>query len=395
MKILLGVTGSIAAIKVLDLVHRLTQLNYQCRVIVTKDGLNFVTPLSLSSMGADVYMDDALPSYKYNDVMEHINLAKWADCIIIVPTTANTLAKVASGMADNLLTSTIMAYDSRIFFVPAMNQAMWNNPLTQINITKLNNLGHIFWGPSSGVQACGDNGSGRMIEVDEILLNINNQLKINTVLNGKKIVITGGSTIEPIDPVRYIGNRSSGKMANALVMTAHNFGLKVIYICGKTDQEPPIPSNVTIIKVETADEMYTAAIRESETADIFIGCAAVCDYKPKEISSQKIKKQSESIILELVQNEDIIKSVKQRYPNLLVVGFAAETENLISYAIIKLQAKNLDMIIANDISCGVFGNENNQATIIKKDLSQTKLPTMSKIKLAEVIMKLLTKMDHF
>lgn len=392
-KILIGITGSIAAIKTINLIHMLTQNGHQCKVIVTNDGLNFVTPVSLTAMGAEVFIDDLkLNSAK---AMEHINLAKWAEYILIVPASANSIAKLAHGFADNLLMATVLASNVKPIIVPAMNQQMWKNSFTQKNISILKEVGIQFWGPKSGLQACGDNDIGRMLEPDEIYskfeeLENNNNLKANNqdgLLSGLTLIITAGATREAIDPVRYISNHSSGKMGYAIAEQAIKYGAKVILISSKVNIEPPQGLYKFII-AETADDILANSKISAQDCDIFIGCAAICDYKIANYSPQKIKKDGQALTLHLTPNPDIISEIKASYPNLFVVGFAAETENIIDNAITKLKKKNLDMIIANDVSNDrVFGKNMNQITIINKSLHQTITDYSEKKILASLILE--------
>ncbi len=404
MKILIGITGSIAAIKTIELVHKIAQLGHECKIILTRGGANFVTPMSLASMGADVYTDDKINAYKTSDIMEHINLAKWADYILIVPASANTIAKLTYGFADNTLTATILASNAPKILIPAMNQQMWKATATQNNISKILQLGFMMWGPASGLQACGDIDVGRMIEVDEILDKLQKLLSSKCTmsetcqqrqegpnmneynnLKGKRIVITAGGTIEPLDPVRYISNHSSGKMGYGLAKEAVYRGAEVTLIYGKTTQA--IPNGLKdVIHVTTADEMLEASIQHATVTDIFIGCAAVCDYKMKIPNPQKIKKSENNLVLELIKNPDIIARIKQLYPKLFVVGFAAETENIVNYAIDKLVTKNLDMIIANDVSTGVFGYDTNKIIIIDKERNMFATEELAKEYLAKIIL---------
>jgi phosphopantothenoylcysteine decarboxylase/phosphopantothenate--cysteine ligase len=432
--IIIGISGSIAAVKSINLIHELVLQGHKCAAIVTTDGLNFVTITALASQGADVYTDDMYQknghrygnNYSYASIMEHINLAKWADLIVVVPASANTIAKLAHGFADNLLTTTILASPVKTLkvIVPAMNGQMWHNPITQDNLKRLQRFGFMQWGPTFGKQACGDVDLGRMLEVADILKHIDDTLNNNSnnkndefnpnnqpdslrnplnhlpdlpdspylpdsfhVSNSPKpflslhIVITAGGTLEPIDPVRYIANHSSGKMGYSIAEVAINWGAKVTLISGSQVALPIPPGVHKFIKVITADEMLSHVMIESKHADIFIGCAAVSDYKVLYPASQKIKKsgdinssgdiigdvKSAKITLELVENPDIIYTIKQTYPNLFVVGFAAETQNIIENATKKMIDKNLDMIIANDVSEGkVFGENEAQVTIITK-----------------------------
>ncbi len=287
-KLLICITGSIAAIKLPMLIHKLIRSGYDCRVIITIDGLNFVTPMAISSMGVDIYLDNNVNPNSYNNVMQHINLGKWADHIIICPASANTIAQLAHGSANNLLTSTILASNSNKIIIPAMNQLMWKNSLTQENVRTLQQHGFSFWGPTSGIQACGDNDIGRMIEIEEIIDKISDLTKPpNNSLSGKHVIITAGGTKEMIDPVRYISNHSSGKMGYALAQNSYNLGAKVTII--SASNLPP-PEGINIVQVSSSTEMLDATLKLAPIADIVIGAAAVCDYMVKTYTPQKIKK---------------------------------------------------------------------------------------------------------
>jgi phosphopantothenoylcysteine decarboxylase/phosphopantothenate--cysteine ligase len=267
-----------------------------------------------------------------------------------------------------------------------MNQQMWKAPITQSNLETIKYLDFMVWGPTYGLQACGDIDVGRMIEVENILNNLRELVAQNghRLLYGKRVVITAGSTIEQIDPVRYISNHSSGKMGNALAECASFMGADVIMICGKMSINTT--SNIDkVYSVGSAEEMFVAAKKHAKNADVFISCAAVCDYKIKNASSQKVKKSGTDLSLELTQNPDIVASIKKMYPSLFVVGFAAETNNVVEYGINKLHAKNLDMVVINDVSQGVFGSDMNQVTIIDRDLKQQVTELMLKKDLATVI----------
>jgi phosphopantothenoylcysteine decarboxylase/phosphopantothenate--cysteine ligase len=344
-------------------------------------------------MGAEVFIDDL--HIKPARVMDHINLARWAEYILIVPASANSIAKLAHGFADNLLMATILASSVNPIIVPAMNQQMWKNSFTQKNIITLKQSGIEFWGPRFGLQACGDNDIGRMLEPDEIYDNFkwllsnkisNYAAKIGS-LNGLTIVITAGATLEAIDPVRYISNHSSGKMGYALAEAAIYHGAKVILISGKVEVEAP-HGLFKFIVATTANDMLTCAKEHTSTCDIFIGCAAVCDYRVASYSPQKIKKNEQMLTLNLIPNSDIISHIKSTYPDLFVVGFAAETENILENAITKLKKKKLDMVVANDVSCDrVLGKDMNQVTIINKNLNQTTTDYIDKKDLAYLILE--------
>ena len=385
--ILLGVTGSIAAYKIIELTHGLKKSGHQVKIILTKDALQFVTPLSFSAFNADVYIDEINP-YLGGSVMQHINLARWPDIIVICPLSANTCSKIVAGFADNLLTSTILATTKPVYMVPAMNMYMWQNLIVRKNFAKLQQVGYTVWGPDSGLQACGDNGDGRMIEADEIAANITHALlcTANKALINKKVVITAGATLEAIDPVRYLSNHSSGKMGYALARAFAAYGAEVILVSGNSNLAAP--NSVTrLLRVSSCQEMLEASLNSCVNADIFIGCAAVSDYTIQNYSQHKIKKQS-SMQLELVKNPDIIANIKLKFPHLYVIGFAAETQKLHEYAKQKISTKNLDMIVANDVSGDlVFGKDANQVILIDKALNMTEALSGSKDYIAHEIIK--------
>lgn len=367
-KILICITGSIAAIKLPQLIHKLVEKNYLCKVIISRNGLNFVTPMAISSMGADVYLDNDINAGSYDQVMQHINLGKWADYVLICPASANSIAKLSSGYADDLLSAVVLASDAQKIVVPAMNQLMWKNSLTQKNVETLRQHGFIFWGPARGLQACGDNDIGRMVEAAEILEKVYNlSNSTGAVFSGKHMVITAGGTREMIDPIRYISNHSSGKMAYALAEQANELGAKVTLISASNLE---IPNKVRVIPVSDSKSMLNASLELAADADIFIGAAAVCDYTVKNYTAEKIKK-SGTISLELVPTTDILKTVRSKHPELFIVGFAAETNNLIEYAKAKLIDKKLNLIVANDVSENkVFYQDNNEVTIINQNFLQ-------------------------
>ncbi len=382
--ILIGITGSIAAYKTIELCHLLKKSAHSVKVIITKDALNFVTPISLASFDAEVFHGD---EYTAKDALSHINLARWPDLIIIAPLSANTLAKIAGGFADNLLTSTILATLKPVVLVPAMNKHMWHNKITQSNIKKLQELGYKLWGPDSGLQACGDIGDGRMISPTEIMENITHTILCDTqLLIGKNVMITSGATMEAIDPVRYISNHSSGKMGYALARALACHGANVCLVSGITNLETP--NNITkFIQVKSSNEMLNACLDNINNVDIFIGCAAVCDYMVDDYSLQKLKKQA-TLSLNLIKNPDIIATIKEKNPNLFVVGFAAETNNVLEYAVKKIKTKNLDLIVANNVSNNkVFGHEDNEVTIIDKALNITTTKRANKHVIAHQIIE--------
>ena len=367
--ILIGISGSIAALKSLTLIRALSQKSHKIKVILTKDAKVFITPTLITAFGIEVY-DDELNFGNIEHSMMHIELAKFADMIIIAPATANTISKCANGFADNLLTQTILAYDGNypILIAPAMNQNMWNKPIMKINIEKLNQQGFHIVTPIIGLQACGDYGIGCMENVDEILEIVSNILCHHH--NGKQIIISLGATVEPIDQVRYISNHSSGKMGLSLIRKALDAGYKVIAICGRVDIQLPTIDGLTVINVSTVQEMLNSIINMASNADVFISCAAICDYRMENVSTEKIKKPNnvEFINIRLVKNPDVIARIAKQFSNLFCVGFAAETENLLENAKNKLRDKSLKMIVANNVSGGqIFGKNQTSIIVLNKD----------------------------
>jgi phosphopantothenoylcysteine decarboxylase/phosphopantothenate--cysteine ligase len=386
-KIVLGITGSIAASKCIDLIKRLLAKQVELKVVLTKAAENFVTPAELKEvMGNDeVYLSSDL--FGIDKEMLHIELARFPDLILIAPISANLIAKLSNGFADDLLSSVCLASSSKIAVAPAMNQQMWRNAFTQINITKLgqNNI-HII-GPAEGWQACGDYGYGRMSEPKQIVKDLEQYFASANLLAGKRVVITAGPTIEKIDAVRYISNFSSGKMGYAMAKAAEQFGAQVILISGPTNL--PKPSGVQIEYINSASDMLAMTLKYTDNADIFISCAAVADYTPVTTHSQKLKKSLDNLHLDLKPTIDIVKEVANLNKKPYVVGFAAETDDLLHYANGKLKAKNLDMIIANDVSDNmVFGNDDNQVYIMTKHSSEaTLIPKQSKENIAMIILQ--------
>lgn len=377
-KILLGVTGGIAAYKSCELIRLYQKQGADVKVIMSEAATKFVAPLTFAALS-----HHEVEITMFDDSIKHIELAQWADILVIAPATANTIAKIACGIADNLLTNIILAATCPKLVAPAMNVNMYENTATRKNIHKLAQLGIQTVGPDSGYQACGDMGKGRLASLDQIL---DATVKILKKSNNRKIVITAGPTQEPLDPVRFITNHSSGKMGYALAQAAAEKGYTVKLVSGPTNI--PVPSAVEIIKVKTASDMLNAVLHEIEDSDIFIGCAAVADFRSKVISRNKIKKtdDTESLTLELVKNPDIIKEVANLHKT-FTVGFAAETTNVVEYAKSKLVKKDLDLIIANDVSDSSIGfnSDQNRVSLVFKDLSTEDLPLMNKQDLAIVL----------
>ncbi len=342
-RILLAVCGGIAAYKAAELVRLLRKRDAEVRVVMTKAAQQFVGPLTFQALSGNPVHSELLDRDEEN-AMGHINLARWADALVIAPATANMLAKCAHGMADDLVSTLFLAAECPIYVAPAMNQAMWNKSATQANAKLLKQNGVNLIGPNSGDQACGETGYGRMAEPSEIceqLLPLSKPGDLDNV----KVLITAGPTREPIDPVRFLSNRSSGKMGYALAKAAREAGAKVILVSGPVNLKAP--HDVECIHVETAAEMFSAVMEKVNKCDIFIGAAAVADYRPSAIEPVKIKKQHDKISLDLEKNSDILAAVARLTKPPFSVGFAAETHDLASYAKDKLQRKKLDMIAAN------------------------------------------------
>ncbi|TVS14526.1 MAG: bifunctional phosphopantothenoylcysteine decarboxylase/phosphopantothenate--cysteine ligase CoaBC [Gammaproteobacteria bacterium] len=387
-RVLLGVTGGIAAYKACELCRRLRDLEAEVQVVMTPAGTRFVTPLTLQALSGRPVRTDLLDPAA-EAAMGHIELARWADLIVVAPASADFLARLAAGTADDLLTTACLATDAPIAVAPAMNQAMWRSAATRRNCATLAADGVLMWGPGSGSQACGDEGPGRMLEPQELLERIQALLGTPPILAGRSVVITAGPTREPLDPVRYLSNHSSGKQGFALATAAAEAGAKVTLITGPV--ELTTPSGVTRIDVTTARDMLAAAESAcSGKVDIFIGVAAVADFRPASAAEQKIKKAAgqQEMALTLVENPDIVASIASRQPRPFMVAFAAETENLEANARSKLERKQVDLVVANDVSCSDigFGSDDNSVTLVSPDGSET-LPSMPKTALARLLVE--------
>ena len=389
--ILLGVTGGIAAFKSASIVSLLKKKGYNVKVVMTKNATNIIGPLTLETLSKNrIYVDmwDTNPHYE----VEHISLADWADIVLIAPATYNIIGKVANGIADDMLTTIISAVSVRkpVFFALAMNVNMYENPILKENIDKLKSYGYRFIEAEEGLLACNYVAKGRMSEPEDIVAEIeryNIFSKIenyDTVLKGKKILITSGRTKENIDPIRYLSNNSSGKMGYCLAQAAIDLGAEVTLISGPTNLE--IPKGLkNFISVDSALEMYKKVDEYFGDTDIFIACAAVADYRPKEYKKEKIKKSDSDLILELVRNPDILFEMGKKKDNQLLVGFAAETNDIKENALKKLEKKNLDFIVANNAS--TMGNNTNTVEIIRKNKTSIKINQKNKIELAYDILK--------
>ena len=381
-RIILGITGGIAAYKSAEIARRLQDHGAEVRVIMTDSAQEFIRPLTLQALtGKPVHTD--LLDTKAEAAMGHIELARWADAILVAPATANFMAELSQGTAHDLLTTVCLASSGKIIVAPAMNQAMWSQPASQENIECLKRRGITILEPDNGVQACGDIGPGRLQQPDIIVEHMGSIFD-SGLLSGKKVVITAGPTREAIDPVRYISNHSSGKMGYALASAMTDAGASVTLISGPVSLQ--CPDRCELISVVSADDMLAAASLAVKKADIFISSAAVADYRVTEVASQKIKKKSDKMSLKLSKTPDIVAILSENNPQLFVVGFAAETEQVEAHAREKLDRKQLNAIIANDVSrmdIG-FNSDDNEALWIDADNSQT-LSKKSKAQLAREI----------
>lgn len=381
--ILVGITGGIAAYKICELIRKFKKNGANVKVVATPNSLNFVTKLTLQNLSQNEVYVQEFDVKKWKP--EHISLADEADVMVIAPATANTISKIAQGIADNLLTSIACAFSKKMIIAPAMNCNMWNNSIIQENISKLKSLGVEFLEPESGFLACGYIGKGRLCSIDKIYDSVVESLNYSQVLRGKKIVVTAGGTIEDIDPVRYISNYSSGKMGKAIADCACEMGAEVVLITTKSFEAP-----YKIVNVKSAIDMQKAIDNEFKNANYIIMAAAVADYRVKNYSEQKMKKTSDDTLsLELVKNPDILKGLCEKKTSQIVVGFCAESENLLQNAKEKIQKKGCDFLVANDISrCDIgFSSDDNEVTIFEKSGELKKIEKSSKKIIARKILE--------
>ncbi len=379
--VVLGITGSIAAYKAAGLASKLTQAGAGVEVVMTEAATRFITPLTLRSItGRPVVTGMWQPASEFN--IEHVSLAEAADVVAIAPATANVIAKLASGIADDILTCTVLATRAPVIVAPAMNDNMYRNPVTQENLARLRARGFVIIEPGYGRLASGKTGIGRLAELGKIIGAIRQVLQRKSDLAGKRMVVTAGGTREPIDPVRFIGNRSSGKMGYALAEVARERGAKVTLV---TTSSLPPPAEVEVVTVETALQMKRAVTRVAKNTDALIMAAAVADYRPEKVARAKIKKKSAKLTLGLVATLDILAEIKGGF---IKVGFAAESEDVIANARKKLETKGLDLIVANDITIkdSGFGADSNKVTIIDKNGKVEDLPLMSKREVADRVL---------
>jgi phosphopantothenoylcysteine decarboxylase/phosphopantothenate--cysteine ligase len=388
MNVVLGISGGIAAYKTPELVRRLRERGADVQIVMTASAEEFVTSTALQAVSgrpirANLWDKEAEAS------MSHIELARWADVVLIAPATAEIMARLAGGAAPDLLTTLCLATEAPLVIAPAMNRVMWSNPAVQANRQTLEERGIRILGPEHGSQACGETGAGRMLEPDQIAAIVCGPqlagVASERLLEGKTVMVTAGPTREPIDPVRYISNRSSGKMGYAIAAAAIEQGANVILVSGPVSL--PAPPGATVRNVQTAEEMYRETHEQIDNVDIFIAAAAVSDYRPVEIRAQKMKKNAETMSIDLVRSRDILASVAALASPPFTVGFAAETENVRDYAIAKLNSKNLDMIVANRVGddCG-FDLDENAVNVFWRD-GERAFPQAPKVELARQIMR--------
>lgn len=380
-RILLGVTGGVAAYKSADTVRRLREAGAEVRVVMTAGATEFITALTLQAVsGHPVYQH--LLDTDAEAGMGHIELARWADAVLVAPASANFMARLAQGRADDLLSTICLATESPVAVAPAMNQQMWSNSATQSNLATLKKNGVRIFGPAEGSQACGEVGPGRMLEPADLVV-MTSGLFASGELDGLTMVVTAGPTWEAIDPVRGLTNRSSGKMGYAMAAAAVEAGARVILVSGPTSL--PDPDRAHIIRIESAQEMYDAVHAHIADADIFVGVAAVADYRPARAENKKIKKTGAAITLELTRNPDILASVAALKPAPFTVGFAAETDDLELHARHKLESKKLDLVAANRVGAHLgFGTDENSLLLVEQN-STTELPAQPKAKLARAL----------
>lgn len=387
--IIVGVTGGIAAYKACDVVSKLKKLNANIHVIMTESACEFVQPMTFQTLSNNFVINDMFKEPKTWEV-EHIELAKKADAFLIVPATANFIGKLAAGIADDMLTTTVMATRAPVIIAPAMNTNMYTNRIVQANMDKLGDLGYRFIDPASGRLACGDIGAGKLADVDDILAFIVDFFEKESEakdLAGRRIMISAGPTIEAIDPVRYITNRSSGKMGYAIAKRAVARGAQVTLVSGKTDLEVP-EGLAKFISIESADDLYENLVGEFDSNDVVIQSAAVADYKPKSYSDKKIKKKDSDLKIDLCRNKDIAQELGKIKGNKVLVGFAAETNDVLENAAKKIKKKNLDFIVANDLTMqgAGFSTETNIVKIIEADGRIKEYPKLLKSEVGDIIL---------
>lgn len=394
-KILIGVTGGIAAYKALDLISMLRKSNATVKVVMTSSSIEFVNPMSFEALsGNPVYTQMFARSGQWE--IDHISLAKWADLIAVVPATANILGKVNHGIADDLLTTVIMASKATVLFAPAMNTQMYNNPIVKENIDSLTNKGYLFLSPVKGRLACGDWGDGKLADITDIYEEIKRNFTTVKDMSGLRVLVTAGPTREYIDPARFISNPSTGKMGYAIAQAVIERGAECYLVSGPTNLDPP--DKAAFFSVETADQMYKTVMSLFPDCDLLFKAAAVSDYRPAEFLSEKIKKDKTCETLQLVLNPDILKEAGKMKKNQVIIGFAAETNDIEKHATQKMESKNLDFILANDISRpdSGFGTDTNSGVLFARTGEKVYIPIMTKKEFAHRLLdEVLNKLNNF
>ncbi len=388
MKIALGVTGCIAAYKSIEIMRGLQKAGVSVQVILTRAAAEFVTPLTFESLSSRSVITEMFPKGQNRDI-QHISVAQSIQMLVVAPATANIIGKFAHGIADDFLSTLYLSCPAPVLIAPAMNVEMWRQPAVQANVAALKARGHRFVDPEAGMLACGMEGEGRLAPVEEIVDCVLAELKLDRSLAGIKILVTAGPTVEDIDPVRFISNRSSGKMGYAIAETAVRRGADVYLVTGPTHLT--VPEGVNTVEVRSAEQMKTAVLELFPEMDIVVKAAAVADYRPSEVSGQKIKKKDADRSLVLVPNEDILALLGKRKKKQILVGFAAETENLLPSAREKLERKNLDFLVANDVSSGVFGSDTSSVHILDRTGESVFLKQQSKHDIAARLLDIVTE----
>jgi phosphopantothenoylcysteine decarboxylase/phosphopantothenate--cysteine ligase len=385
VKIALGVTGCIAAYKAIEVMRELQKAGVSVQVVLTRSAGEFVTPLTFESLSSRSVITDMFPQGQNRDIL-HISVAQSIRLLAVAPATANILGKFANGIADDFLSTLYLATPAPVLIAPAMNVEMWRHPAVQTNIKTLKARGHYFVDPEPGELACGMEGEGRLAGVDRIVGGILDVLKADDSMAGLKILVTAGPTVEDIDPIRFLSNRSSGKMGHAVAQAAQRRGAEVHLVSGPTSLPPP--RGVQLVQVRSAAQMTEAVLNLYPDMDIVVKAAAVADYRPVKIAAQKLKKKKEEVGLHLVPTDDILEMLGARKKGQILVGFAAETERLLESARRKMETKNLDFLVANDVSSGVFGSDTSTVHILRPSGEPEILEGQTKQAIAERILDL-------
>jgi phosphopantothenoylcysteine decarboxylase / phosphopantothenate---cysteine ligase len=385
VKIALGVTGCIAAYKAIEVMRGLQKAGVSVQVILTRSGAEFVTPLTFESLSAQNVITDMFQPGQNRDI-HHISVAQSIQLLAVVPATANILGKFAHGIADDFLTTLYLSNPAPVLLAPAMNVEMWHHPAVQASAEILRARGHFFVNPEPGPLACGMEGEGRLAQVEVIVRRILEALRTGESLSGLKVLVTAGPTVEDIDPIRFLSNRSSGKMGYAVAEAAFRRGAEVFLVSGPT--EVKAPSGVNLIHVRSAEQMKNAVLELYPGMDVVIKAAAVADYRPVEVSAQKVKKSKDGMTLQLIRTEDILELLGKGKKDQVLVGFAAETENLLESAKQKLIGKNLDLLVANDVSKGIFGSDTSPVHILSRTGETTTIEDQPKLVIAGQILDL-------